>query len=174
MPASIPGLAKPVSSLVMGVDNQTSFEVAARMFDDFLARGGNAFDTAHIYGGGVCESVFGEWLEDRKVRDQIVLIVKGAHTPHCNPEALSSQLLTSLERLRTDHADVYMMHRDNPEVPVGEFVDVLNAHRAAGRAAVFGASNWSLERVKAGFVREIGEVPEELARLALEGLGALN
>jgi len=46
-----------------------------------------------------------------------------------------------------DHADLYLMHRDNPEVPVGEFVDVLNEHKNAGRIRAFGGSNWSLARV---------------------------
>jgi aryl-alcohol dehydrogenase-like predicted oxidoreductase len=42
-----------------------------------------------------------------------------------------------------------MMHRDNPAIPVGEFIDVLNEHVAAGKIKVFGGSNWSLERVEA-------------------------
>ncbi len=77
----------------------------------------------------------------------MVILDKGAHTPHCNPEALSSQLLTSLERLQVDYVDIYMMHRDNPDIPVGEFITVLNEHKNAGRLRVFGASNWSIERV---------------------------
>ena len=35
------------------------------------------------------------------------------------------------------------MHRDNPLVPVGEFVDVLNRLKTAGRIGIFGGSNWS-------------------------------
>jgi aryl-alcohol dehydrogenase-like predicted oxidoreductase len=147
--ANIPHLEKPISRLVMGVDNQTELEPARVVFDDFIARGGNCFDTAHIYGAGTCESVFGQWLENRKLRDSVVIIGKGAHTPNCNPQDLSSQLLTSLERLRTDFVDIYMMHRDNLEVPVGEFVDVLNSHVRAGRIAAFGSSNWSIGRVEA-------------------------
>jgi len=42
-----------------------------------------------------------------------------------------------------------MMHRDNLAVPVGEFIDVLNEHKKAGRIKVFGGSNWSIERVQA-------------------------
>jgi aryl-alcohol dehydrogenase-like predicted oxidoreductase len=57
-------------------------------------------------------------------------------------------LLESLERLRTDYVDIYMLHRDNREVPVGEFITVLNEHRNAGRLHTFGASNWSIERVE--------------------------
>ena len=39
-----------------------------------------------------------------------------------------------------------MMHRDNPDVPVGEFVDVLDEHDRAGRIKVFGGSNWTPAR----------------------------
>lgn len=163
---TIPGLAKPLSRLVMGVDNQTTLEQATRMFDDYLAYGGNAFDTAYIYGGGVCEALLGEWLEQRGVRDQVVIIGKGAHTPHCNPDDLSTQLLESLERMRISGVDIYFLHRDNPDIPVGEFVEVLAEHQRAGRIGVFGASNWSLERVQAA---------NEYARArGLEGFGALS
>ena len=48
--ANIPHLEKPVSRLVIGVDNQTELEPASAVFDDFIARGGNCFDTAFIYG----------------------------------------------------------------------------------------------------------------------------
>ncbi|HYF51603.1 MAG TPA: Gfo/Idh/MocA family oxidoreductase, partial [Planctomycetota bacterium] len=49
---TIPGLSKKVSRLVMGVDNQRTMPHAAVMFDDFIERGGNCFDTAYVYGGG--------------------------------------------------------------------------------------------------------------------------
>jgi aryl-alcohol dehydrogenase-like predicted oxidoreductase len=52
----------------------------------------------------------------------------------------------SLERLGLDHAPIYVMHRDNPEVPVGEFVDALNVLHAKGRIGIFGGSNWSTQR----------------------------
>jgi predicted dehydrogenase/aryl-alcohol dehydrogenase-like predicted oxidoreductase len=142
-------LEKPVSRLVLGVDNQTYWPHAAVMFDDFFERGGNCFDTAYIYGRGECEKMLGHWVKNRGVREQIVILDKGAHTPYCNPEALSQQLEESLERLQTDYVDIYMMHRDNPAIPVGEFITALNEHQRAGRMRVFGASNWSLERIEA-------------------------
>ena len=143
----IPGLEKTVSRVVMGVDNQQDLSHASIMFDDFFARGGNAFDTAHIYGGGAYEKLLGRWLKNREVRDEVVIVGKGAHTPNCNPAALTKQLHESLTRLDIAGVDVYMLHRDNPEVPVGEFVDVLNEHVRAGRMKVFGGSNWTLARV---------------------------
>jgi aryl-alcohol dehydrogenase-like predicted oxidoreductase/predicted dehydrogenase len=144
-------LEKPVSRLVMGVDNQTTWPHASVMFDDFFEQGGNAFDTAFVYGGwdGPCERMLGGWVRNRGVRDRAVILAKGAHTPFCNPKDLTGQFLVTLERLQMDYVDIYMMHRDNQEVPAGEFVDVLNEHVRAGRMRAFGGSNWALERVEA-------------------------
>ena len=142
----IPGLDRKVSKFVMGCDNQQGFPHAAVMFDHWLEVGGNTFDTAHIYGGGKMETLLGEWHRSRGVRDQINIIAKGAHTPHCDPASISRQLKISLDRLQIERADIYIMHRDNPEVPVGEFVDVLHDHVEAGEITVFGGSNWTAER----------------------------
>jgi len=144
----IAGVDKPVSRLVMGVDNQVTWPHTAVMLDDFFERGGNCFDTAFIYGDGQCEKMLGQWVKNRGLREQVVILDKGAHTPRCTPEWLSKQLMTSLERLQTDYVDIYMLHHDNTEVPVGEFIDVLNEHKQAGRIRAFGGSNWSLERVQ--------------------------
>ena len=142
----VPGLEKPVSRLVMGVDNQRTIAHASVMFDHFFEQGGNCFDTAYGYG---TEQVLGQWVANRGIREQLVILDKGAHTPNCNPEALTRQFKESLERLKMDYVDIYMLHRDNLEIPVGEFVEVLNAHKRAGQIRAFGGSNWSLERVEA-------------------------
>ncbi len=146
---SIAGLDKPVSRLVLGCDNQLNLANASAVFDHFYGAGGNAFDTAWLYGNGYYEKLLGQWMANRGIRDELVVIVKGAHTPHCDPESISRQLTESLERQQHGVADIYLMHRDNPQVPVGEFVDVLNDHVDAGRITVFGGSNWSPERVDA-------------------------
>jgi len=143
---ALPGIPLPVSRLVMGVDNQTGPAHAAVMFDDFIERGGNCFDTAYVYGGGRHERQFGEWVRARGIRDRIVVIGKGAHTPLCTPEWLEKQLRESLDRMGLDRLDLYIMHRDNSEVPAGEFVDVLNRLRTEGLFSRFGGSNWSIAR----------------------------
>jgi predicted dehydrogenase/aryl-alcohol dehydrogenase-like predicted oxidoreductase len=142
----VAGLDKQVSRLVMGVDNQLTLPHAATMFDDFVERGGTTFDTAYIYGGGRGEKLLGQWLKSRGNRDEVVVIGKGAHTPYCDPESITRQLFESLERLQTDHVDLYLMHRDNEEIPVGEFVDVLDSHFQAGRIKAYGGSNWTTAR----------------------------
>jgi predicted dehydrogenase/aryl-alcohol dehydrogenase-like predicted oxidoreductase len=146
----VAGLDKPVSRFIMGCDNQRTFAHAAVMFDDWFERGGNAFDTSWVYGGGLQERLLGQWVKARGVRDQVVVTVKGAHTPRCTPELLVRDFHTSLDRLQFDHADLYIMHRDNLDVPVGEFVETLNGLIDQGliRGAI-GGSNWSLQRFQA-------------------------
>ncbi len=145
---SLPGLDKQVARLVMGCDNQPSYAHAAVMWDDYLSAGGNTFDTAHIYGGGSMESLLGAWQSQRNVRDDIVIIGKGAHTPDNYPDRVASQLDESLARLQTDYVDIYFLHRDNLDVPAGEFIDALNAEQNRGRVRLLGASNWTLERIR--------------------------
>jgi len=162
----IPGVHQPVSRLVMGVDNQEDRAQAAAVFDDFVQRGGNCFDTAYIYGGGRMERLLGRWVSDRGIREHLVIVGKGASTPHCDPESLRSQLADSLDRLDTDHVDLYLMHRDNTDVPVGEFVDAMEEQLAAGRVAAYGVSNWTLGRVE--------EAARYAAGNAKAGLSALS
>ncbi len=162
----IAGIDKPMSRLVLGVDNQENIAAGSAIFDAFFEAGGNVFDTAFIYMGGRSEVLFGQWLKNRGVREQIVLLDKGAHTPFCTPADLSKQLLISLERLQTDYTDLYAMHRDNPEVPAGEFIDVLNEHVRAGRIRRFGGSNWTKER--------FAEANEYAARHGLQGMSFLS
>ena len=147
--ADVAGVPMPLSRLVMGCDNQVTMPHAEAMWDDFFERGGNVFDTAHLYTGGVTERLLGTWLGARGVREEVAVIVKGAHTPNCNPDALSRQLEESLERLQIETADLYFLHRDDPGIPIGEWVEVLNDHVRRGQIRVFGGSNWTIERIEA-------------------------
>jgi hypothetical protein len=124
----IPGITKPASTVMLGFEFFPNFAAASLTLDAFYEAGGNAFDTAYVYGGGKTESIFGDWHTSRKVpREEIVLIGKGAHSPLCYPDMISKQLDQSLNRLKTDYVDIYFMHRDNTAVPVGEFVDAMDA-----------------------------------------------
>lgn len=146
--AQLPGLDKPVSKFIFGCDNQHDYFHGAAVWDDFINRGGNTFDTAHLYAGGKFEKNLGNWMKQRGVRDQINILSKGAHTPHCHPEAIRKQCRESLERMQIEYSDIYILHRDNLDLPVGEFIDVLNELKDQGLIKVFGGSNWSLARFK--------------------------
>ena len=52
--------------------------------------------------------------------------------------------------MNTDYVDIYIMHRDNTDYPVEEFMDVLNQEKEKGRIKIFGGSNWTIERFKKG------------------------
>ena len=52
---TINGLDKKISKLILGNDNQTEYDTAAKLWDHWIAVGGNAFDNAHIYGNGIME-----------------------------------------------------------------------------------------------------------------------
>ena len=145
---SIDGLDKKISKLIMGNDNQIYFDEAAKLWDHWIEVGGNAFDNAHIYGQGSMEKLLGDWHRKRDNLKDLVIIAKGAHTPNCDPKSITSQLTESLDRLQTETADIYIMHRDNTEIPVDEFIDVLNEEKNKGRIKIFGGSNWTLSRFK--------------------------
>lgn len=143
-------LGRPVSQLVLGTVGFPDLAHGAAFFDAFFEQGGNCFDDASVYrrfnaNPGLC----GRWMEKRGVREQCVLIDKGAHTPWCYPQPMTQEVEISLEKHQTAYFDIYMMHRDNPEVPVGEFVDVLHGLIEKGYARSYGLSNWSIERLEA-------------------------
>lgn len=164
--ARVPGLDRDISQLILGCDNRNTVAEGAVIWDAWAEAGGNAFDTAHIYGGGLHEKVLGQWLAARGVAKAMTVIVKGAHTPYCLPDAIGMQLGVSLDRLGIGHAPIYIMHRDNPAVPVGEFVDALNVEVRAGRIGVFGGSNWTPAR--------IAQANSYAAAQGLQGFSILN
>ena len=96
----------------------------------------------------------------------MVLFTKGAHHdqngPRVNPEAIRHDLMTSLERMRTDYIDLYALHRDDPATPVGVIVEALNEHLEAGRIRAFGGSNWTHQRFQ-----EANDYAASMALLAL-------
>lgn len=152
---SIPGVTKPVARLVQGTVMLSSQELdhSFRLLDEIYALGGTTFDLAHHYGSGDCERVMGKWMHTRGNRDEIVILTKGAHHSQdrrrVTPHDITADLFDSLARLKTDFVDLYVLHRDDPSVPVGPIVEILNEHHRAGRIGAFGGSNWTIERIVA-------------------------
>jgi len=144
---TLPGVDQPISQLIMGCDNQNSMADGAIVWDAWMEAGGNAFDTAFVYGQGRHEAAFGKWIKARGVSQDITVIAKGAHSPYCLPDAIEPELSRSLGRLRLARVPIYIMHRDNPDVPVSEFIDALNELQLEGRIGIFGGSNWTTERI---------------------------
>ena len=146
--AGVPGT---MSRLVLGTAAMTTDRPGAAfsLLDRFVELGGNAVDTAHIYGvDGSAEKVVGDWLAARGARGGVALIGKGACTTEATPELVHRDLDESLDRLGVDSVEVYLMHRDNPRVPAGEFVQAMNDELLVGRVRAIGGSNWLPERIE--------------------------
>ena len=144
----IPGINKKLSRVVFGCDNQSDTNHAFAMFDHFYKKGGNVFDTAYIYNNGKSDYYLGSWIKSRGLREEVVVLGKGAHTPDCLPKKIRPQLEETLSRMSSSYLDIYCLHRDNESIPVEDFIDTLNELKDEGLIKVFGASNWTLERFK--------------------------
>ncbi len=150
---SVPGIDKPVSRLVQGTVmlDPGELDKSFRLLDAVYEAGCTAFDTAHVYAGGACERALGKWIRSRGVRDEVMIIGKGAHPydgrNRVTPEDITSDIRDSLDRMDTDHIDLYLLHRDDPQVSVGLIVQSLDTHRKAGRIGAYGGSNWTHERI---------------------------
>lgn len=144
----------PVSAIGLGMAAASPAQADAvfAVLDTFVAAGGTLVDTAHSYGNGAADRTLGMWLA-RRDRASLVILAKGGHpladgAPRVSPEHLRSDLLESLERLGTDHVDLFVLHRDDPSVPVARLLEATQALREAGWARAFGVSNWSIERLR--------------------------
>ena len=115
-----------------------------------LEAGVNFFDTADMYSNGASEEVLGRALTELGVdRDDVVIASKcffGTHDRARNRWGLSRKNViescdASLKRLGTDFIDLYQIHRFDPNTPIEETVDALNALVVAGKVRYLGASS---------------------------------
>src|SRR3990170_7330019 len=129
----VPGVGKPISRLVQGTGtvmlNSKDLDRSFRLLDEVFALGCNAFDTALLYEEGDTERTVGRWVKERDIRDRIVIIGKGAHhnadRNRVTPSDITADILDSLKQFKFDYIDLYLLHRDDPSVPVGPIVEVL-------------------------------------------------
>jgi 1-deoxyxylulose-5-phosphate synthase len=148
-----PPLGRDLSRLVLGtmVFSLEALDLTFELMEAWLSLGGNTVDTAHVYSGGNSERALGQWFQQTGRRADVIVIDKGAHhnadRRRVTPEDITCDLRDNLARLKTDTIDLYLLHRDDPDVPVGPIVECLEAHRLAGRIRAYGGSNWSPQRL---------------------------
>ena len=150
---TIPYVNKPVSRIFYGTAIQPflSGGDGNELLDAIFETGITAFDCARNYADA--ERSLGAWMEARENRDKIVLLTKCAHpTPsgekRVNEKAIREDYATSAALLRTNYFDIYLLHRDDPEVEVGPIVEIFNALHAEGKIGAFGGSNWTHQRIE--------------------------
>ncbi len=150
----IEGVKKQVSRIIFGTA-QPSFmknEDNEELLDAVFAMGVNTFDLARVYRHA--EDVVGRWMASRGNREEVVILTKCANPSvlgrkRVNARAIHKDLETSLKKLQTEYIDIYLLHRDDPNVDVAVPVEVMNELHAAGKIRAFGGSNWSHERIEA-------------------------
>jgi aryl-alcohol dehydrogenase-like predicted oxidoreductase len=130
-----------------------------RLLDAFTAAGFNLIDTADAYSkwvpgnsGGESETIIGKWLKRSGKRKKVVIATKVGSEMGPNEKGLSRSYILkaverSLQRLQTDHIDLYQSHFDDPETPIEETLEAYDQLIGQGKVRIIGASNYNAERL---------------------------
>lgn len=129
-----------------GTDEDESIRIIHRALDE----GVNFLDTANVYGRGTSETITGKALAMDGRRDRVFLATKvynrmddtdpnafGSHRYH-----IIKQCEESLRRLKTDHIDLYQLHRPQPAIPIDETLRALDDLIRAGKVRYIGTSTF--------------------------------
>ncbi len=138
-----------------GSDEKT----CAALLDAYLEAGGNFADTADGYTNGRSEEIVGKLVEERKIRDRLVIATKFTFNQEAgNPNAggngrknVFRALETSLRRLKTDYIDLSWMHAWDRVTPVEEVVNTFNDLVREGKIRYYGFSDvpaWYVARAQ--------------------------
>ena len=153
------------------LDEKESFNI----LNKFTEGGFNFIDTADTYSwwvngkGGQSEEIIGKWMKERKNRQDIVLATKvGSETKEHGFDISKKHILKSvdesLNRLGTDHIDLYYTHFDDNKTPVEETLSAYDEIVKAGKVRYIAASNVSPERLIESFeVAEKNNFPKYVA-----------
>ncbi|MGV9851682.1 aldo/keto reductase [Streptomyces sp. NPDC003442] len=126
-----------------GTDDAESIRTVHRALD----LGVTLIDTAEIYGPYTNENLLGQALKGR--RDQVVLATKfglidhggaGVWNLNSGPANIRAAVEGSLQRLGTDHIDLYYQHRVDPDTPIEETAGAVAELIAEGKVRHFGLS----------------------------------
>lgn len=134
-------------------------DVARAVFNSYVDAGGNFIDTANVYTEGRSEELVGKFIEERGLREQLVLATKFTFNPQPgDPNAggngrknIYRSVEDSLRRLKTDYLDLYWLHAWDTVTPVEEVVATFNDLIRAGKIRYYGFSDtpaWYVARAK--------------------------
>jgi aryl-alcohol dehydrogenase-like predicted oxidoreductase len=142
---------------------------------DALAAGINFIDTANVYSSGASERLLGQSLKNLGVRrESVVLATKvygmmgdGPNDRGASRAHIMDSVRASLERLQTDHVDLYQIHGTDPVTPVEETLRALDDLTRQGLVRYVGVSNWQAWRI----MKALG-ISERLGYARFESLQA--
>ncbi|KAF7309166.1 H-K-ATPase alpha [Mycena kentingensis (nom. inval.)] len=153
------------------MDKESSF----KLLDAYVERGGNFIDTASAYQGESSESFIGEWMEQRGIRDQLVIATKYTqnfkrHQPgflnkanYCgnNAKSMHISVEASLKKLRTSYIDILYVHWWDWDTSIEEVMNALNQLVLAGKVLYLGVSDtpaWVVSEANR-YARDHGKSP---------------
>lgn len=176
----INSLVKP-TDITLGIERLGVFsrkEECFELIDRYLGAGGNCIDTARLYSNGETDRVLGEWLQRSGRRNEVIIAAKGCHnsgrdgSPRLTKENIESDLEDAIRDLKTDHADIYYLHRDNVALSVSEIMPHLDKLIRSGKTLALGCSNWTAQRIieANSFAKDNGLAPFSVSSI-LYGLG---
>lgn len=130
-------------------------EEANALIGRAIEAGINFIDTADIYSEGRSETMTGQALKDLKIpRGDVVIATKVFGETGKSPNARGASrhhimegVKASLERLQTDHIDLYQIHGFDPATPIEETVRALDNLVRHGQVRYVGVSNWAAWQV---------------------------
>ncbi|HVX44203.1 MAG TPA: aldo/keto reductase [Mycobacteriales bacterium] len=141
-----------VSCLGLGTmtwGQDTDEDDAAAQLTAFREAGGTLLDTADVYAGGASEQVIGRLLREVVPREEVVLATKaygrtgpGAMGRGSSRGHLLRALDSSLDRLQTDHVDLWQLNAWDKSTPLEETLAALDTAVTSGRARYVGVSNF--------------------------------
>lgn len=176
---TIPHTDLTVSEICLGTDiagTSHGEEAFFALLDAFVAGGGNFIDTANVYarwmphGENCSEQMIGRWLKSRK--KPLVVATKGGHPDirtgkrRVTREDIAVDIDSSRSALHLDTIDLYYLHRDDPSLPMGEILEMMNEFVKEGVIRYFAASNFGPDRMR--------EAEAYAASHGLQGFTALS
>ncbi len=128
-------------------------ETAVRLLNEALDAGFDHMDTATLYGGGENERLLADAIMHRRHEFQLASkcgMFKGREGKEINgrPEVLRRHCEESLSRLKTDHIDLYYLHRWDKSVPIEDSIGTLGDLRREGKIGAIGLSEVSADTLR--------------------------
>jgi len=152
--------AYALGAMMFGSIGNPDHEDSIRIIHKALDAGINVIDTADAYSRGESEEIVGEALKGR--RDDVVLATKVRLPMGDDPNRqgasrrwIMTAVEDSLRRLKTDHIDLYQVHRPDPDTDIEETLSVLSDLVHSGKVRAIGSSTMpASEIVEAQWVAE--------------------
>jgi aryl-alcohol dehydrogenase-like predicted oxidoreductase len=142
-----------LGAMMFGAWGNPDHEESIRIIHRALDAGINFIDTADVYSAGESEEIVGKALQDGR-RENVVLATKFHSAMGNDPNQRGNSrrwirraVEDSLRRLKTDHIDLYQMHRPSDDTDIAETLAALTDLVRQGKVLYIGASTMPASRI---------------------------